>query len=418
MKLKIVAAALIAGGLMAPMAHATDGYLPLGYGIKNEAMGGASIALPLDSIAAANNPAGMVVVGDRTDFGLTLFRPDRSAEVAGNTQCGPGCLVNGTYDGNGRSNFLIPQFGFNRMVNVDTSLGVSVFGNGGMNTQYNSNPLVNLGGTGNMGINLAQLFVSPTWSMKVNQTNSVGVSLNLAYQMFSATGIGPFAGMSSNGSALTNNGTDTSTGYGVRIGWLGQVTPTVSLGATYQSKTKMGDFSKYSGLFAGQGSFDIPANYGVGIAVKANPATTVAFDIERTDYAGVPAVNNPLVFPPPPLLGWSNGSGFGWQSINTYKLGVSYAYTPALTLRAGLNHCDQPIPASQTFFNTLAPGIVQDHLSLGATWKLANQSELSIAYIHAFKKTVNGVGSIPGAFGGGNVNLTMSEDSIGIAYGW
>ena len=46
----------------------------------------------------------------------------------------------------------------------------------------------------------------------------------------------------------------------------------VTLGATYQTKTKMGKFSQYSGLFAEQGSFDIPSNYGVGAAVKATPA--------------------------------------------------------------------------------------------------------------------------------------------------
>ena len=66
----------------------------------------------------------------------------------------------------------------------------------------------------------------------------------------------------------------------------------MTLGATYQSKTKMSKFSKYAGLFADQGNFDIPANYGVGIAVKAAPETTVAFDVEQIQYADVPSVGN------------------------------------------------------------------------------------------------------------------------------
>jgi len=49
---------------------------------------------------------------------------------------------------------------------------------------------------------------------------------------------------------------------------------------------------------------------------------------------------------------------------------------------------------------------------------LANKSELSVAYVHAFKQTVNGSNSIPGAYGGGNANLSMTEDSIGVSYGW
>ena len=80
---KIVVSLLAAGFMASPLAYATNGYSPIGYGVKNEAMGGASIALPLDSIAAANNPAGMVMVGDHIDFALTWFKPNRSAEITG-----------------------------------------------------------------------------------------------------------------------------------------------------------------------------------------------------------------------------------------------------------------------------------------------------------------------------------------------
>jgi long-chain fatty acid transport protein len=426
MKLNRIAVSLMAAGIMAsPLAHATNGYFPIGYGVKNEAMGGASIALPLDSIAAANNPAGMVMVGDHVDFALTWFKPNRSAEITGNI-CGASCSLDGSYDGNGRSNFFIPDFGYNKMINADTSLGVSVFGNGGMNTQYNTNPFAAFGASGNLGINLSQLFIAPTWSMKINPTNAVGVSLNLAYQMFSATGLGGpmIPGLSSDPTAFTDMGTDTSTGYGFRLGWTGQVTPTVTLGATYQSKTKMGKFDMYKGLFAEQGGFDIPEKYGVGIAVKPMPETTVAFDVERINYSKVASVGNPFTAVPPsfggtgPYFGASDGPGFGWQNINAYKLGVSHAYSSAFTLRAGYDHCDQPIPNSQTLLNILAPGVVQDHLTLGGTWTLADKSEISVAYVHAFSKTVNGSGSIPPQMGGGEANITMHEDSIGISYGW
>ena len=97
---------------------------------------------------------------------------------------------------------------------------------------------------------------------------------------------------------------------------------------------------------------------------------------------------------------------------------MSHAYSSAFTLRAGYDHYDQPIPNSQTLFNILAPGVVQDHLTLGGTWTLADKSEVTVGYVHAFKQTVNGSGSIPAEFGGGEANLTMSEDSIGVSYGW
>lgn len=427
---------MIAAGVMAsPLAHATNGYLPTGYGAKNEAMGGASIALPLDALAAANNPAGMVMVGDRTDFGLILFRPNRSAEVVGNNcsfmqpNACPSGTLNGTFDGNGKSNFFIPSFGYNKMISADTSVGVSVFGNGGMNTQYNKNPLAQIGGSGAMGINLEQLFIAPTLSKKLSEKNAVGVAVNLAYQRFSATGLQPFAcptpaacgnplapTPSSSPANVTNNGTDTATGYGFRIGWTGEMSPKVTFGATYQSKTKMGKFSKYSGLFAGQGSFDIPSNLGIGIAIKATPETTVAFDVQSTNYSDVPAVHNSASAGG--QLGADNGGGFGWQDITALKLGISHAYNQSFTVRAGVNHCDQPIPNSQTFFNVLAPGIVQNHLSLGGTWKLADKSEVSVAYVHAFKKTVYGSNSIAPTSGGGEANISMHQDAISVSYGW
>lgn len=87
-------------------------------------------------------------------------------------------------------------------------------------------------------------------------------------------------------------------------------------------------------------------------------------------------------------------------------------------LRAGYSHTTQPIPQDQTFLNILAPGVVQDHLSFGATGNLSRNSELSFAYTHAFQKTVNGSGSIPALSGGGEADIHFSENIVGIAYGW
>lgn len=412
---RIAVSMLVAGGLMSPMAFATNGYFSHGYGMQSKGMAGVGIALPQDSLAAATNPAGMVMVGDRIDFGLDYFKPNRSSEIKGNA-----FGADATYDGNATSSFLIPEFGYNKMVSSDTAFGVSVYGNGGMNTDYANNPFARFGATGSAGVNLSQLFIAPTWSMKVNPSNAIGVALNLAYQTFEAKGIQPFAGMSSNPTAVSNNGVDSTTGYGLKLGWTGQVSSAVTLGATYQSKTKMGKFSKYSGLFAEQGGFDIPATYGVGIAVKAMPETTVALDIQEIQYSGVAAIANTASQGGP--LGANNGAGFGWKDMTVFKLGVSQNVSSTLILRAGYSHNNQQIPNSQTFFNILAPGIVQDHLTLGATIVRPDKSEITIGYMHAFKKTVSGSNSIapgnPPGFGGGEANLTMSEDSLGVAYGW
>ena len=412
MKKNAIAVSLFAAGLMAsPLASATNGYFSHGYGMKAKGMAGVGIALPQDSIAAATNPAGMVLVGDRTDLGLDLFRPSRGAEITGNT-----FGLNGDYSANGRSNFLIPELGYNKMLRSDMSLGVSVYGNGGMNTQYNTNPFAAFGSSGNAGIDLSQLFIAPTWAMKLNPQHSIGVSINLVYQAFRADGLQAFAPMSSNPAALTNNGKDTSTGVGLKLGWTGEITPMLTMGATYQPKTKMSKFDKYAGLFAEQGGFDIPATYGLGLALKASPATTIAIDYQAIQYSDVPSVGNANTAGG--QLGAPNGAGFGWKDVNVVKLGVSQAMSGSLTVRGGYSHNTQPIPANQTFFNILAPGVVQDHLTIGATWNLSKANELTVGYMHAFNKKVNGSGSIAPTSGGGEANIKMYENSLGVAYSW
>ena len=414
MKLKKIVVTLFAAGVMAsPLANATNGYFAIGYGVKSQGMGGVGIALPQDSLAAASNPAGMVMVGDRADVGVEYFKPVRTTTITGTGAGNPGVGVpaSGTYDGNSTSSFLVPDAGYNKMINPDTSFGVSIYGNGGMNSDYANNPAF---GAGNAGVNLLQLFVAPTWSMKINSSNEIGISLNLAYQQFAAKGLQGFAATSSFPTNLSNNGTDSSTGYGLHLGWAGQVSSAVTLGAMYQTKTWMGKLHSYSGLFAEQGGFDIPATYGVGIAVKATPDTTVAMDVQRIEYAGVASISN--IQTQGGLLGANNGAGFGWQNMTVYKLGVSQKVSDSLTLRAGYNHNNQQIPNTQTMFNILAPGVVQDHLTLGATWTLADKSEVSAGYVHAFAKSVTSTNSPYGP--GSAINLNMHEDSIMVSYGW
>lgn len=419
-------AAAVAAAFASPAAFATNGYFPHGQGIKAKGMGGAAIAAPQDAIAAATNPAGMFFVGNRIDVGLDWFKPTRQAEVVGNCFNPPACTMNanGTYDANDKSNFFVPEFGYNTLINPNLSLGVTVYGHGGMNTSY-TRPFP-LFGTSKPGVDLSQLFIAPTVAYQIAPGQSIGVALNLAYQRFEATGLenftatgGPPNQFSAFPGNVTNKGYDSSTGIGVRIGWMGKLAPACDFGVTYQTKTRMSEFDKYKGLFAEEGGFDIPANYGAGIACKVAPPVTVAFDVVRIEYSGIRSINNPLL---PNLfnaaLGTANGAGFGWQDVTAYKLGVQWAVNWTMTLRAGYNHGKQPIPASETLFNFLAPGVVEQHFTVGGTWAVPGNSEVSFFFMYVPEKTVNGSNSIPAPFGGGNVNLRMKQMSLGVAYGW
>jgi long-chain fatty acid transport protein len=410
----------VAAALAAPLsAFATTGYFQHGYGLKAQGMGGVGIALPQDALAPATNPAGLGFIGNRADVGLLWFQPNRKSEITGNLFPG----VNGSYDGNGRKSFWLPDFGISRSFGENLALGLAVYGNGGMNTTYKTSPFTGFGGGSPAGVDLTQLFVAPTIAYKPNPNHSFGASVIFAYQVFSADGLGPFTAGSVSPGNVTNRGDDHSTGWGLKLGWTGKVAEAVTLGATYQTKIHMGNLDKYSGLFAEGGGFDIPETYGAGIAVKATPKLTLAGDIQRINYGDVPSVGNPVdcFFAGTCMLGASNGPGFGWRNTTVYKIGASYEWSKDLTLRAGYATLRQPIPSNQTFFNILAPGVVEDHLTIGATWAVAADKELTFGYMHAFSKKVNGSNSIPPGFppgfGGGNANLRMYQDSLGISFG-
>jgi long-chain fatty acid transport protein len=451
MKMKHIAAL---AALAAPLAaQATDGYFSHGYGMKAKGRGGAATAFAVDTFGGANNPGSMAFVGTRVDVGIDWFQPQRSASTQGSGNAALG-IPPGSFDtsvnGNEKENFFIPEFGYNYMLRPDLALGVTVYGNGGMNTDYNGGALTNpaalgtcnffqtggagvpassynqLCGNGNLGVDLSQLIIAPTLAWKFLPEHAVGIAPLIGYQRFKAYGLQPFMGISSAPGNLTDQGYDSSWGWGVRIGYFGNITPTVSIGAAYSTKVYMGNFDKYKGLFADQGAFDIPQNLNLGIAWKVVPAVTLSLDYQWIDYAGIDSVGNPSTQSPctfgaptqPACLGASSQSiGFGWKAVNVWKLGVDWAVNREWTLRAGYNHTDNPIQPRDVTFNILAPGVVQDHLTLGATYTLPGGSEITAAYMHAFENSVTG-DTNPLYFPvGGTQTIKMYQNSLGIAWG-
>ena len=101
-----------------------------------------------------------------------------------------------------------------------------------------------------------------------------------------------------------------------------------------------------------------------------------------------------------------------------FKLGAEYKYDAKWTLRAGYNHTDNPIQGRDVTFNIIAPGVVKDHLTLGFTYALSNDSELTMAYMHAFQNSVQAPSLFTNWLGaaGGTEKIQMYENSLGIAY--
>jgi long-chain fatty acid transport protein len=426
-KNNLALAAAVAATVAAPSAFATNGYFTEGEGTLNRGMAGAGVALPLEPMAIAVNPAGLTKVGNALEVGLGIFAPKRHTDISGNNPpfppFPPPASLDTSASGDENKYFYIPSIAYSAAIDAESSWGVAIYANGGMQTRYKDNVLSKWAAfspTGyvgpDTGVDLQQLFINGTYARKIGSAGSVGVSGIFARQMFKAYGLQPFdnAFFSSSPGHVTNNGYDSSNGFGIRIGGLWDITDAVSVGASYQSKIK-GKFKEYEGLFAEQGEFDIPSNYTVGVAWKAAPGLAVALDYMKIKYTDSKSVSNPLdasclavVGTGTCKLGDSGGPGFGWKDINVFKLGAQFEGSDGWTWRAGYNHGDNPIPSDQVFFNILAPGVVQDHLNVGFTKAVDKMTDVNFMFDHAFKKTVTG--PLPSQFGGGTASISLEEN--------
>jgi long-chain fatty acid transport protein len=197
------------------------------------------------------------------------------------------------------------------------------------------------------------------------------------------------------------------------------------VGASYQSKTFMSEFDKYADLFADSGSFDIPPSLRLSASYSATPAVSLHFDFERTLYSDIDALANPIqnLFGCPTAgaggtdlescLGGVNSAGFKWDDVDVYKFGIEWMASANTTLRVGYSTAKQPIGNDQILFNILAPGVVEQHFTAGATRLLSNGNELSVSVMYAPSNTVSGTNTFDPTQ---QIDIEMHQFELEIGY--
>lgn len=430
---------------------ATDGYFSVGYGTRSKGMGGAGVALAGNSLFGVSNPAGYVRLGNSYGVALGLFSPDRSYTVTGaatipsaGTFPPPFGLTEGKVTSKNKL-FPMPSLAANFMIDEVSSIGIALYGNGGMNTEYDtktfyaqyldgpvmpdgSNPMSGI--TQPAGINLMQMFGAATYSRVLSDKWSIGVAAIAAVQSFSATGLQAFAnfGMSEAPGNLTNKDASVAGGFGGKIGVLGQLTKCLSFGATFQTPIYMGPFQRYTGLFAEQGKFNVPATWNAGLAWQPNEKFVVAFDVKQIFYSKVKSIGNVLntsalmpymmgetglvANPDYKGLGNDEGSGFGWKDMLIFKIGAEYKVASNSDVRIGFSHGNNPVPESEVMFNILAPGIVENHVTAGFTQHFGSKA-LDLAFVYALNKKISGPNPMDPAQ---TIELQMSQMEFEIGF--
>ncbi|MGB5707443.1 MAG: outer membrane protein transport protein, partial [Arenicellales bacterium] len=377
-------------------------------------------------------------VDSRVDVGLQIFSPSPrgySVSTVSGTPASPltfPLAPENDVESEG-DYFLLPHGAVNYILNDKTTIGLAVYGNGGMNTEYKPTAAQgNMGvfGAGTAGINLEQMFFNFNSAYKLNAKHALGGSLIVVGQRFRAQGLENFGIFSLDPNNLSGNVNSLSWGLGAKIGYQGEVADGVRVGISYQSKISMGEFDEYKGLFAEGGDFDIPSTYTLGVSFDVGKTGVIVADYQRINYTDVASISNPFnnlltgCLPAPfspsgaaegaGCLGGSNGAGFGWEDIGIFKLGYQWNMTN-MDWRVGYSHADQAIPESEVLFNILAPATVRDHFTFGLTKEVGKTQEFNFSLMYAPNEKVTGTNP---TLAPAVQQITIEMSQIDIQAGW
>ncbi|MDJ0904985.1 MAG: outer membrane protein transport protein [Woeseiaceae bacterium] len=447
--------------LLTGTASATNGYFTHGVGTESKGMAGTGVGSDGVSgpIMGASNPALAVFSNDSWEVGLSVFSPRRSYSASSSLAQGQGgafTVGQGNFDSSSEW-FPIPYIAKNFRLGNELVINTSFYGRGGMNTDWDDSDMsatslacdptgqqvVTGPGpfcAGGAGVDLSQAFLSVNLAGKAGDGFSWGIGPVFAFQMFEADGVGSFTPftktfaesiLSGGGPVpadnLTNNGRDTSTGFGFAGGIWWAMGEYVSAGLSYHSKLSMSEFDDYSDLFAEAGGFDIPASTMFGISFKGANNVRVNLDVEHTEFGDVASVGNPMAniaaCPTAGLggtdvescLGGKNGAGFGWDDMTTFKLGVEWTHNDSRTWRFGYSYGEQPIDGADVLFNILAPGVVEQHFTVGMSQRRPGGGAWNFSLMYAPSKAVKGVNMFDPTQ---EIEIKMNQFEFEVSYLW
>ena len=192
-------------------------------------------------------------------------------------------------------------------------------------------------------------------------------------------------------------------GAGFQLGLFYNLSDNWNLGFSYKSpmwQERYG-FNSSSPNFAPKRigiQAQVPEILSWGVAYKGIDRALIDVDFRYFDYG------NTSLYGTKPIDG-----GLGWQSIFAIAVGGQYQFTEKLTMRAGYLYNVNPVRSTYTLFNIQAPGFLQHMLAIGASYKLTDDINMTLAWTHSFRNAIVGdVFQIPGE----NLKLDAQIDTI------
>jgi long-chain fatty acid transport protein len=419
MNRKVFVRLLVLALAATPAAYAGDGHTLHGVGAVNSSMGGAGVALPIDTIGGLLlNPA-LLTQTDGSHFAFSAEYNEAKNSVSSSITLPFGTISGKTDDAGDRS--LIPAFGWaHHTPGSNFAYGIGFLGLAGFGVDYPqdpSNPILSPqpNGFGRVYANYQLLKVPTVLAWKLSDAFSLGISLNAAYASLTAEPAG-FATPDCSGPSgpcyFPHVNSDSSWGYGAGIGIQYKLSPTWALGASYNSKTTFQSFVWNSSVADpqlptyGTGrkirlQLDMPAVAIVGLGWTPTNKLSVALDGKWINYADAAGFDDTL----------------GLKNISVGELGLQYKATDRLALRAGYNHSQIAVPEDRTFVTVEVPAIFKDHYCVGLGYQVTSSLKLDAAYYHVPQNSITGpflgaTGPVPGTA----VTTSIGMDSFVLTF--
>ncbi len=410
-------------------AHATNGMLMEGYGPISTGMGGASQSFDHGTAAMVQNPAtlGLMANGtSRLDVAIGVLGPDVNSSI-------PAFGLNAK---SGGTSYIMPALGYIKRSGALT-YGIGMFAQGGMGTEYEATSFMGGGaparselGVGNVifpvayqvssdltvGATLKFMWSSLDMVMATNFAGMMGMSPTPTGGIAQAMGAGAFNTAQLIRLGFTDNnkftGAAKSTGYSASLGATYKLNKDVMMGSSYQLKSALGDMktgSSSASMFASDGvntlfndkgqmtviDFQMPSVFAVGASWQASPALLLAADVKYIGWAdSMKSFKMRYDSSTPGMGSIAFTMPQNWKDQTVLNLGAAWKANEQLTLRAGLNLADNPIP--NTTVNPLFPATVKNHVTMGLGYKLSSAGEFNASLALAPDTTVtNSSGAVP-----------------------
>ncbi|MEI6667882.1 MAG: outer membrane protein transport protein [Acidobacteriota bacterium] len=375
-----LASMLLCFGLV-PAIGFSQGHMLHGVGAVNSSMGGAGVALMIESLGAlAFNPALITEgEGNQVSFSTEFFKDGLRVDTRVGTlqqQINPLLQVG-----------VVPAFGWTmRAPTGRMAIGFGLLGVAGFRTDYpqdNNNVLMlrQPVGFGRIATDYQLTKIPVAMAFQVNPRLSIGASLNVYRGTLVIIPL-----------PVTTPDYDTSGqpylpwaanpvsrfGLGGQFGLAYKASDMVTIGASYQtyatfkryewSSSNNNPTSSSFGLARTIGiQWDAPSMFTFGVGLHPSKRTQVAIDGQMTKYdnveglggpGGVDTVAKKLV-------------GVGWRNIWTFKAGVQHRVSDTMVVRAGYNHSQTPIRADIVETSMGTPATFQKHFTAGVGMQLA-----------------------------------------------